>query len=135
ALPAPVFAEWVSWAGNRERLREGLTPFLSRKHDPGFLDEFLDDAVKASRYSLEATLRMCGESFQEQIQRAVPTVVLAGKTDALLGPAVQRAIAADYSGKVVEIDCGHEMLIETPVEVARCVADFIAARTKGRSCP
>ena len=133
-LPEPLIAEWVGWTGNRERFREGLTPFLTRKRDPGVLDEFVDDAVKASRHSLEATLRMCLGSFQEELKRAsptVPTLVVAGKMDALLGPEVQKAIAAQYSGEVIELDCGHEILVEMPTEAAQSVAEFIVRRADG----
>jgi pimeloyl-ACP methyl ester carboxylesterase len=53
---------------------------------------------------------------------------LAGKADKLLGPDVQRAIAANYPGsKVVELDCGHELLVEKPYEAARHVAEFAGA--------
>ena len=45
---------------------------------------------------LENTLRMLLTSFEERITAAamaVPTLVLAGKADTLLGPDTQRAIA------------------------------------------
>jgi hypothetical protein len=53
---------------------------------------------------------------------------LAGTSDALLGPAVQRAIAATYPGsQMVEFDCAHEFLIEAASETAEQVAQFVAA--------
>jgi pimeloyl-ACP methyl ester carboxylesterase len=59
---------------------------------------------------------------------ATPTLVLAGTADALLGPAMQKEIAAKYPGsRVVDFDCAHEFLIEVPSETAPRVAEFVAA--------
>ena len=55
-------------------------------------------------------------------------MALAGRSDKLLGPDVQRAIAANYPEcKVIELDCGHEILVEKPVEAARHVIEFASA--------
>ena len=64
--------------------------------DPKLLDEYADDAAKASRRALEATLRML-LTFQDRIKGRsplTPTLALAGRSDMLLGADVQRAIAA-----------------------------------------
>lgn len=129
-LPEDVIADWVARAGDRERLRE-IPMMFAIKPDVSLIDEWAEDAVKASRYALEATLRALSSSFEEQIAERLsttPTLVLAGIADALLGPAVQKAIAAHYlDSRVVELDCAHEMLIEVPSEAAERVAAFIAA--------
>jgi pimeloyl-ACP methyl ester carboxylesterase len=95
------------------------------------VEEWADDAVKASRDALEATLRALLTSFEQQIvdrSPATPTLVLAGTADALLGPAMQKEIAAKYPGsRVVDFDCAHEFLIEVPSETAPRVAEFVAA--------
>ena len=99
------------------------------KPDPALLEEWADDAVKASRYALEATLRVLLTPFQQQADRtpATPVLALAGTADALLGPTVQRAIAAKHPGsQVIELDCAHEILIEAPRETAEQVAQFVA---------
>jgi pimeloyl-ACP methyl ester carboxylesterase len=74
---------------------------------------------------------MLSTSFEDRIRGrspVTPTLVFAGKADKLLGPDVQRAIAANYPGsKVVELDCGHELLVEKPAEVARRIAEFVGA--------
>ncbi len=55
-------------------------------------------------------------------------MVSAGKADGLLGPPVQKAIAAHYPGsRVVEFDCAHEFLVEVPSGTAQRVAEFVAA--------
>jgi hypothetical protein len=48
ALPEELITDWVGRAGNREKLRE-LELMFAVKPDMALLDEFLDDAVKASR--------------------------------------------------------------------------------------
>lgn len=105
----------------------GLLP----KPDPALLEEWADDAVKASRYALDATLRVLLTPFQEQIADRTPATLvlaLAGTADALLGLTVQRAIAAKHPGsQVIELDCAQEFLIEAPSETAEQVAQFVAA--------
>ena len=57
-----------------------------------------------------------------------PTLALAGRSDQLLGPDVQRAIAANYRrSRVIELDCGHEILVEKPAEAARHVMEFVTS--------
>jgi non-heme chloroperoxidase len=129
-LPEEVIADWVARAGNREKLHE-IPMMFAIKPDLALVEEWADDAIKASRNALDATLRALLTSFEQQIvdrSPATPTLVLAGTADALLGPAVQKAIAAHYSGSaVVELDCAHEFLIEVPSETAERVAEFVAA--------
>ncbi len=130
ALPEEVIADWVGRAGSREKLRE-LPLMFAVKPDMALIDEYADDAAKASRHALEATLRMLLTSFEERLKTSPPTsplLVLAGKSDQLLGPDVQRAIAAKYSkSKVIEFDCGHEFLVEVPSEAAARISEFVAA--------
>jgi non-heme chloroperoxidase len=129
-LPDAVIADWVARAGDRQRLRE-IPLMFAIKPDLALLEEWADDAVKISRNALEATLRVLLTPFQRSITGrtpAIPTLVLAGTSDELLGPTVQRAIAATYPGsQMVEFDCAHEFLIEAPSETAAQVAQFVAA--------
>lgn len=128
-LPEEVIADWVARAGDRDRLREIAMMFALRP-DPGLVEEFVDDAVKASPHALEGTLRMLLTSFDDRVQGAnlnTSALVLAGKADQLLGPNVQRQIAANYPrAKVAEVDCGHEFLMEVPTETAVHVTEFVA---------
>ena len=135
ALPEEVISDWVGRAGSREKLRE-IPLMFAVKPDMVLIDEYADDAAKASRHALEATLRMLLTSFEERLNTSRPTVpllVLAGKSDQLLGPGVQRAIAAKYpESKVIEVDCGHEFLVEVPSEAASRISEFAEAlRTRG----
>jgi len=125
-----LITDWAGRAGDRHRLRQ--IPAMFAVHpDPALLDEYADDAAKASRYALEATLRILTTSFEERIKGRspmTPTLVLAGTADKLLGPDVQRAIAGYHPGsKVVELDCGHEILVEKPAEAAGRVVEFAGA--------
>lgn len=135
-LPEDVIADWVGRAGDRRRLRE-IPLMFAIKPDPALLEEWADDAVKASRYALEATLRVLLTPFQQQKAdrtQATPVLALAGTADALLGSTVQRAIAAKHPGsQVVELDCAHEFLIEAPSETAEQVAQFVAGLPRRKS--
>jgi len=126
-LPEEVITDWVARAKDRERLRE-IPLMFAIKPDNALLEEWADDAVKASRHALEATLRVLVTPFQQQIPERTPALVFAGTSDLLLGPAVQRAIAATYPGsRLIELDCAHEILIEAPGETAEQVAQFVTA--------
>ena len=70
-LPEELIVDWVARAGDREKLRE-IPMMFAVKPDLTLVDEWADDAVKASRYALEATLRMLLTSFEEQIAHRVP---------------------------------------------------------------
>jgi pimeloyl-ACP methyl ester carboxylesterase len=126
-LPEEVITDWVARASDRERLRE-IPLMFAIKPDTALLEEWADDAVKASRQALEATLRVLVTPFEQQIAERTQALVFAGTSDALLGPAVQRAIAATYPGsRLIELDCAHEFLIEVPGETAERVAQFVTA--------
>jgi pimeloyl-ACP methyl ester carboxylesterase len=129
-LPDALIADWVARAGDRERLRE-IPLMFSIKPDLALLEEWADDAAKASRYALEATLRVLLAPFEKQVADPTPTIpvlVFAGISDMLLGPAVQRAIAATYpDSQIIELDYAHELLIEAPDQTARRVAQFVTA--------
>ena len=75
-------------------------------------------------------MRLLLTSFEDRLKSRPPTtphLVLAGKSDQLLGPEVQRAIASTYrKSKVIEFDCGHEFPVEVPSEAARLVSEFAA---------
>jgi pimeloyl-ACP methyl ester carboxylesterase len=133
-LPENVIVNWVARAGDRERLRE-IPLMFAIKPDLALLEEWTNDAVRASPDALEATLRVLLTPFPPRISDRklnTPTLVLAGAADALLGPTVQRAIAANYPGsRVIELDCAHEILIEAPTETAERVTQFVTAL----SCP
>ena len=70
-------------------------------------------------------------SFEERLKgrpSTTPLLVLAGKADQLLGPEVQRGIAANYSkSKVIEFDRGHNFQTEVPNELAARVSEFVVA--------
>ena len=84
-------------AGRGSREAPASTLMFAVSPDPKLLDEYADDAAKASRHALEATLRMLLTSFEDRIKGRsplTPTLALAGRSDMLLGADVQRAIAA-----------------------------------------
>jgi pimeloyl-ACP methyl ester carboxylesterase len=130
ALPEEVISDWVGRAGSREKLRE-IPLMFAVKPDVALIDEYADDAATASRHALEATLRMVLTSFEEQLNTSPPTAPLlglAGKSDQLLGPDMQRGIAAKYpESKVIEVDCGHEFVVAVPGEAAARFSEFAAA--------
>jgi len=62
-LSEELITDWAGRAGDRHRLRQ--IPAMFAVHpDPALLDEYADDAAKASRYALETTLRMLSTSLR-----------------------------------------------------------------------
>jgi pimeloyl-ACP methyl ester carboxylesterase len=133
ALPEEVITDWVGRAGNREKLRE-VPLMFAVKPNIALIDEYAADAAKASRHALEATLRVLTTSFEEKLKggpRTAPTLILAGKADQLAGPDVQRGIAANYAkSRVIEFDCGHEIMAEAPQEAAAQVSEFVTTSAR-----
>jgi hypothetical protein len=104
ALPEQVIADWARRVGNREELRE-IPLMFAVKPDPSLIDEYADDAVKASRYALEATLRLLLTSFEERLKTdamTVPILVPAEKGQPIARsrrarrPCPRRALAAPF---------------------------------------
>lgn len=60
----------------------------------------------------------------------VPTLVIAGTQDAIVGPDEVRAIAGGISGaRYAELDCGHLSNLELPHPVNDLLADFLTPAT------
>jgi len=62
----------------------------------------------------------------EKIAGKIPTLVITGKNDKILGPEFSKMLATELKGKYAEIDnCGHNPHEEKPEQFVTIVADFI----------
>lgn len=58
-FPLELQRDWVSRAGQRDRLRDLIAQFVVRPVAPVVFERFLDDAVRVSAAALEQTLVAC----------------------------------------------------------------------------
>ena len=69
AFPQEVVRDWVSRAGNSERLRQLIVPFISEPVDAAVFNRYVDHATKVPAAVLECTLQTCiGTSFVDRIE-------------------------------------------------------------------
>ena len=134
-LPEPMIADWVSRVGDIKRLREVPAQFAVSPN-AALLDDYARNAAKVSRTGLEKPLRLSATSFEAELKAKAPvtrTLCVAGGGDKMLGTEVQKAICANYAGSKVEVidNCGHEVLIEKPKELAALVSSFLGSDSNG----
>jgi non-heme chloroperoxidase len=129
-FPAETRSDWVGRAGDRARLREIGSMFITQPVAPAVLDRWADDAVRIPAVALGQTLAMCLDtSFVDRLRGAhVPTLVVGGIHDPIFTPAVLReGVVGPIAGaRVALLDCSHEIPIERPAECAALIEAFLA---------
>lgn len=148
---APTLAQRAGWAGWLDRLSAGETP---ADLQAGILPALLSERVRATRPDLvERTLRMAEQTpdavlaAQLHLQATrvdllpglgavhVPSLVIAGRDDALCPPGFHDEIARALAGSRREqLDAGHLVPLERPAEFGALVRDWRAgvdAETRG----
>lgn len=128
-LPEETRRDWVSRAGDAERLKEVTAMFLTRPVEPAVLEKFGDEAAKASRVALDETLKTCMYvSFAEKVASSrLPTLVVGGVHDPIFPPEALRGwVASMARARLALLDCNHEIPIEQPREFAAVMEAFLA---------
>lgn len=130
-FPDEVRQDWVSRAGNSNRLIELLTAtFISQPVDPKVLARFGEEGAKAIPSALDQTLLMATQtSFAEELKtHSLPTLVVGGITDPFATPEMlrQTMIEPFPGARLVLVDCNHEIPIEKPLELAGLIEAFLA---------
>jgi pimeloyl-ACP methyl ester carboxylesterase len=83
-----------------------------------------------TRAALEGTLDAVAPSFMDRVGAiAIPTLVVGGSGDPMFGPELlETAVVAPLADARLELlDCGHEIPIEAPQELAALIAAFLAS--------
>jgi pimeloyl-ACP methyl ester carboxylesterase len=97
---------------------------------PDVVDRYFHDVTRTSQVTLGSTLDMyIHGAFMDRLQSIkTPTLVVAGKHDPILSPALLgEAVVAPISGaRLVLLDCAHEIPVEQPQMLAALLEAFVA---------
>ena len=117
--------------GSRKRIARFVAGAMRRSIDDAMRDALIDDALIASRehwfgwYDAGRAL-----DFRDELGGvAIPTLVLAGASDPLASlPRLRTDVADRIGGSIFVVlrDCGHNIPIEAPAELAGAIDRFVA---------
>jgi pimeloyl-ACP methyl ester carboxylesterase len=129
ALPTPAFVhEWVELAGDAQGFVDTtVVPYLRRPVPADVLQRFGESAARIPRAYLERTLTLVSTtSFIERLGSVrVPVLVVSSARDPV--HSTKRDIVASLPEARLEIlDCGPEIPMELPVELAHLIEKFVA---------
>jgi len=128
-LPADMVKDWYDRAGDADRLIDVTLSCATRPIPDHVLEVFGSDAARVERNVLEDTLTLCCDSdFEAEVEGStVPTLVVGGKGDWIFTPETLReGVARPLAHvEVQDLDCGHEIPVEAPQELAEVVSRFV----------
>lgn len=128
-LPTPDFvAEWVGLAGDAQAFVDAIVPYLHRTVPEHVLQRYGEDWAKIPPAYLERTLNLVAStSFIERLASVlVHTLVVAGGRDPLHSEMRDAVIASLPNAHLEILDCGAEIPLEAPAELARLIQKFVA---------
>jgi 3-oxoadipate enol-lactonase len=129
-LPEEMQADWCARAGDAERLLEVVTMYATEPIDARLLERVGATAAKVPRRALEQTLAMCtSSSFADRLGEVhVPSLVVGGRHDAMFSPDYLREGVAGPlpNARMALLDCGHEIPLERPADLAAVIEAFLA---------
>jgi pimeloyl-ACP methyl ester carboxylesterase len=129
-LPPEVLADWYGRAGDAARMIDLVTMFAKRPIAGEVLARFGRDAAKVPLAALQGTMEMAtSTSFVDKLATAgVPAVVVGGLHDEIFTPDQLRdnVVRPLRNARLELLDCGHEIPIEMPQELAAMIAAFVA---------
>jgi pimeloyl-ACP methyl ester carboxylesterase len=129
-LPPEMTEDWLSREGDPLRMAQIAEPYMTRPVEPELLERFGRDAATVGRAALEGTLSVAtATSFTDRLASiTTPSLVIGGSGDPMFPPdALRAAVVAPLPGaRLALIDCGHEVPIEAPRELAALIEAFLA---------
>jgi pimeloyl-ACP methyl ester carboxylesterase len=125
-LPPELLADWYARAGNAERMALLADPFMTQPVAHEILEEFGRQAARVPLAALHGTTEAITSTSFEAVP--VPTLVLGGLHDPMFAPDMmsEGVAAAIPDAKLEFLDCGHEIPIEQPLELAALIDAFVA---------
>lgn len=130
SLPPELIADWYARAGSSERMIELVRMFIARPVAKEVLQRFGDDAARVPLLALQGTMEaVTSTSFVDRLQDVrTPTLVVGGRRDPMFSrDALRDGVAAPlHDARLELLDCGHEIPIELPRELAALIDGFLA---------
>ena len=138
-LPAELVDDWCARAGDAERLADVVRACATRPIPEPLLQQAGRAAAVVTADVLRQTLELCADSdFSRLVSGStVPTLVVGGTGDWIFTPdALSGGVVAPLARARLELlDCGHEVPLEAPEQLARLVAQFIEQQRASQSRP
>jgi pimeloyl-ACP methyl ester carboxylesterase len=129
-LPPELLEDWYARAGNAEAMKELVCGFLTGPVDEAALDRYSGEAARVPLPALQGTLRTTLDTdFASELSSLdIPTLVVAGKRDEFFTVELLRStIVSQIRGaRMAVVDCGHEVPLERPSELAALIEAFLA---------
>ena len=129
-LPPDVTDDWLSREGDAGRMAELPGPFMTRDVDPEVMARFGADAATVSRAALAGTLDAAlRTSFADRVSSiTAPSIVVGGSADPMFAPDALLAgvVSPLHGARLALVDCGHEIPIEAPRELAAVIEAYLA---------
>ena len=128
-LPRELVDDWCARAGDADRLVEVSLSCATRPIPAPVLEAIGRDAALVAASVLRETIDLTATAdFADQVASSpTPTLVVGGAGDWMFPPDVLRdgVVAPLARARLEIIDCGHEIPIEAPAELARLITGFI----------
>lgn len=134
ATPRAAFEPWVNAAPDPQQFRPIFEQFIARPVREDLAILYCESVARATRAALEGTIDMLYAPIYREVSRSrVPTLIMAGESDPLLGPAYARehVLSSAPGARMVVLPCSHEIPIELPRETAWMLQAFMAGLVSG----
>ena len=129
-LPRETTDDWLSRERDPVRMAQVPEPYMTRPVAPELIERFGRDAATVGHAALEGTLNaVMTTSFTDRLGSiTTPSLVIGGSGDPMFPPDALRAtvVAPLVGARLALVDCGHEIPIEAPHELAALIEAFLA---------
>src|SRR5262249_23753358 len=108
--------------------------FIARPVREDLARLYRQNVARATRVALEGTIDMFYVPIQDEVSRShIPTLIMVGENDPLLGPAYARqfVLGSVPGATMVVLPCSHEIPVELPRETAWMLQAFAAGLHSG----
>ena len=129
AAPRAAFEPWVDATTDPNRFRPIFEQFIARPVRGDLALLYCENVARATRAALEGTIDMFYVPIEHEVRGSrVPTLIMVGESDPLLGPAyAQKHVLSSAPGaRMVVLPCSHEIPVELPRETAWMLQAFVA---------
>ena len=138
-LPAELVDDWCARAGDADRLADVSLSCATRPIPAPVLEAIGRDAALVAASVLRDTIDLTATAdFADQVAGSrIPNLVVGGAGDWMFPPdALRNGVVAPLARARLEIvDCGHEIPVEAPTELAGLITGFIEECRSVESIP